>query len=228
MEQVYRFFEAYPTLGGMLITLVAWPTLTGLISFAQDELARRYPRVWDVVQRSGFDALGLIRARWPRRLPPPPAGPRPPSAPPPLPPMLLLCLALAGCVPLLGCGSPLRALIVTTDAAAVAGEAARPVVLEVCTVPAEALVARLDAANRAGNVDAARAVRLEAEELAAVCEPVGASLRLLLRLHAAARSAIVAYHATGGPPPGIAGLVVELAAASMDLRRSLARLEGGK
>lgn len=153
---------------------------------------------------------------------------KPPSVPPPMPPMLLLCLLLAGCVPLLGCASPLRALIVTTDAAAVAGEAARPILREACTEPAEALVRRLDAADKAGNVDAARAVRVEAAALAEHCDPAAAGLRLLLKLHAAARAAIVAYHATGAAPPGLAGIVVELASASMDLGQALARVGGGK
>lgn len=150
----------------------------------------------------------------------------PPAAPPPLP--LLLLVFAVGCVPLLGCGSPLRALIVTTDAAAVAGEAARPILREACTEPAEALVRRLDAADKAGNVDAARAVRVEAAALAEHCDPAAAGLRLLLRLHAAARAAIVAYHATGAAPPGLAGIVVELASASMDLGQALARVGGGK
>jgi hypothetical protein len=152
---------------------------------------------------------------------------KPPSVPPPMPPLLLLCLALAGCVPLLGCGSPLRALIVTTDAAAVAGEAARPILREACTEPAEALVRRLDAADRAGNVDAARAVRVEAAALAEHCDPAAAGLALLLRLHAAARAAIVAYHATGGPPPGLAGIVVSLAQASMDLGLAISKVGKG-
>lgn len=149
---------------------------------------------------------------------------RPSKPPPPAPPPLLLLMFVVGCVPLLGCASPLRALIVTTDAAAVAGEAARPILREACTEPAEALVKRLDAADKAGNVDAARAVRVEAAALAEYCDPAAAGLRLLLRLHAAARAAIVAYHATGAAPPGLAGIVVELASASMDLGQALARV----
>lgn len=146
----------------------------------------------------------------------------PPPAPPPLP--LLLLVFVIGCVPLLGCGSPLKALVVTTDAAAVAGEAARPILREACTEPAEALVRRLDAADKAGNVDASRVVRIEAAALAEHCDPAAAGLALLLRLHAAARAAIVAYHATGGPPPGLAGIVVSLAQASMDLGLALEKL----
>lgn len=213
MEQVYRFFEAYPTLGGMLITLVVWPTLTGLISFAQDELARRYPRVWDVVQRSGFDALGLIRARWPRRLPPPPSGPRPPSAPPPLPPLTLM----VGLLLVVGCGSPLGAAVEVPRAGAEAIEHGGEELGERCTEP-------LRAAAELPTLEERRAAAAPIRE---VCDPARMA-------YGSARASHVLLSATLGALAGgvtvgeLLDLTAQTARALGELARSFALLRGAR
>ena len=74
-ERIEAFFalaERYPEIATVLVTAVIWPTITGLVSFAQDSIKARAPRLWSVLKSSGFDALGTIRKVWPKRLPPPP------------------------------------------------------------------------------------------------------------------------------------------------------------
>lgn len=56
--------------------------LTAVVSLAQDQLKKRAPGVWTVMQRSGFDLLGLVRMVMPKRIPPPPPMPILPPMPP--------------------------------------------------------------------------------------------------------------------------------------------------
>jgi hypothetical protein len=87
LEAFFALAERYPEIATVLVTAVIWPTITGLVSFAQDSIKARAPRVWSVLKSSGFDALGTIRKVWPKRLPPPPpAAGDEPSAPAPTTP----------------------------------------------------------------------------------------------------------------------------------------------
>jgi hypothetical protein len=71
---VLVFFQQHPE----LIPLVVWPLITALVSFVQDKIKAHLPSVWDFLQITGLDMLGLIRRFWPRQLPPPPpASPKP-------------------------------------------------------------------------------------------------------------------------------------------------------
>ncbi len=95
MEQLFEFAERYPQLAAILISLVVWPTITGLASFGYARIEERFPEAVKALRAAGFDAdrlLSAIRAAWPKRLPPPP-----PSA---ILPLLLLGGALVG---LVGC-----------------------------------------------------------------------------------------------------------------------------
>ena len=82
IESFLAWGDAHPQLFAVLITTIVWPTITGLVSLAQDWIKARAPRLWDFLQRTGFDALGTIRAHWPKRLPPPPSSKGPGDAPP--------------------------------------------------------------------------------------------------------------------------------------------------
>jgi hypothetical protein len=75
MEQLFDLAERYPQLAAIVVSLVVWPTLTGLLSFAFHRLEERYPALVAMLRASGLDmprTLEAIRAAWPKRLPKPP------------------------------------------------------------------------------------------------------------------------------------------------------------
>ena len=90
MEQLFELAERYPQLAAIVVSLVVWPTLTGLLSFLFHRLEERYPALVAMLRASGLDmprTLEAIRAAWPKRLPKPP-GPGT---------LLMLSLVLCGC-----------------------------------------------------------------------------------------------------------------------------------
>lgn len=92
MEQLLAIAEKYPQLAALVVTVVVWPTITGLLSLAYSRLEARYPVLVATLRASGLDlprTLEAIRAAWPKRLPKPPG------------PGMLLALTLVLC----GCGA---------------------------------------------------------------------------------------------------------------------------
>ncbi len=145
----------------------------------------------------------------------PPTTPTPPTLPPALPCFLMLVLILTGC------GLP--AMVRVADGAAVAGEAARPVLRETCPDPMVALAKRVLAAKNAQDIALWSAASQEAELLASRCDPAIDAQRLLLSLHAALRAGIVAWHA-GEKPKDIDALATKIGVAATKLAQSLAAL----
>jgi hypothetical protein len=90
MEQLFELAERYPQLAAIVISLVVWPTITGLLSFAFARLEERFPVLVATLRASGLDlprTLEAIRAAWPKRLPKPPSSGT----------LLMLTLVLCGC-----------------------------------------------------------------------------------------------------------------------------------
>ncbi len=88
MEQLFELAERYPQLAVLVVTLIVWPTITGLMSLGYARLEARFPALVELLRASGLDlprATKALRAVWPKRLPPPP------------PSMLILVLVLFGC-----------------------------------------------------------------------------------------------------------------------------------
>jgi hypothetical protein len=90
MEHLFELAERYPQLAVLVVTLIVWPTITGLMSLGYARLEARFPALVELLRASGLDlprATQALRAAWPKRLPPPPPGP-----------LLLLCIVfLVGC-----------------------------------------------------------------------------------------------------------------------------------
>ncbi len=141
---------------------------------------------------------------------------------PPMPVLFCIALALA-CI---GCASPLQGFIATADAAAVAGDTARPVLRELCVEPMNKLVLVYEAAKAKSDDRAAGLAQAEGKALAKSCDPAIDAQALLLKTHAAMRAAILAFHA-GKAPPGIQEVLLELVAAGAKLAKSLSALKGG-
>lgn len=139
---------------------------------------------------------------------------KPPSVPPPMPPLLLLVF-LAGCVPLLGCGSPLEQAVQVQHAGAAAIEHGGEELQERCT---DRLVPLADLPTLAERQAAAAPIR-------EVCDPARMA-------YGSARAAHVLLSATlaalaGGVTVGeLVDLTSQTARALADLAATFARLRG--
>ena len=233
IEALLALADKYPELTAVLVATVVWPTITGLVSFAQDAIKARAPRLWSVLKSSGFDALGTIRKVWPRRLPPPPAAGDEPSPPasnaptsnasvyrvavvyekpavpkmPPPPATILCALAIA----LTGCGaSMLSTSASVANAAAEAAEAAKPVLVERCIEPMREALKSADVALARATADR--------------CDLPIAAYDLLRRAHIALRAGIVAL-ASGRMPTDPIALIGDVVDASQALATSIGDLK---
>jgi len=76
-DAILAWLEAHPELAGVFAVAVVWPALSGLASFADGWLAKRYPVALAVGRALGFDLKRLLailfsRALESRKLPVPP------------------------------------------------------------------------------------------------------------------------------------------------------------
>lgn len=74
ITKLLAFLDANPE----YYPLIVWPLVTAVISFAQDQIKRRSPKVWAFFETTGLDALGFLRKFFPRVFPPA----KPPATPP--------------------------------------------------------------------------------------------------------------------------------------------------
>lgn len=133
---------------------------------------------------------------------------------------------LAVFVLLVGCASPLSGFVATADAAATAGEVARPVLREHCVEPMNKIALVYEAAKAKDDKRAAELAQAEGKALADKCDPAIDAQALLLKTHAALRAAILAFH-SGVMPSGMQAVLVDLVAAGAKLAQSLSALKGG-
>lgn len=197
LESFFAWGEAHPQLFGILLSAFVWPAITGAVSFAQDWLKAKSPKAWDIVQRSGFDALGLIREHWPKRFPGPPPGAA--SA-------IVWGIGLGlAIVALTGCATPLRSAAEVSNYAAVAGAEAQQMVHDKCTAPMQSIAAEPASPER----------RDKALALAKTCDPVEDSYAAFRQAHLALVAAIVRAQTSQGITVGDLIAITDTAAQSL-------------
>lgn len=189
-DQYERYAAAKGFLSATGTTLPPW-----------DELPARERAAWD----ASVEALRALRPASDR---PPPPSSLPPGA------GLLLLFILAAPVLLSGCGNAreaqLRVASDVANAGAEAGNAAAPIIEEVCVQPMGRALAVRD-------VDGARAI-------AARCDAPIAALDLLRYVHIELRSAIVAIASGRVPDVDVVALIGQTVDATQALGSALARL----
>ncbi len=139
---------------------------------------------------------------------------KPPSVPPPMPPLLLLGLALAGCVPLLGC-SPLETAIQVQHAGAAAIQHGGEELQERCT---DRLVPLAELPTQAERMAAAAPIR-------EVCDPARLAYGSARASHVLLSATLAAL--AGGVTVGeLVDLTSQTAKALAELARTFAALRG--
>ncbi len=140
---------------------------------------------------------------------------KPPSVPPPMPPLLVLLLALGGCVPLLGCASPLEAAVQVQHAGAAAIEHGGEELQERCT---DRLVPLAELPTLAERQAAAAPIR-------EVCDPARMAYGSARASHVLLSATLAAL--AGGVTVGeLVDLTSQTAKALAELATTFARLRG--
>jgi hypothetical protein len=155
----------------------------------------------------GYNAMRrlLREGRPPVLEAPAPSTPKPPAVPP-LPLLVLVAFGASACA------SPLQVAVGVANGAALAGEAAAPLIEAKCTVP-------MRAAADAKDVEAAKKV-------ASICDPVVGAYEGLRVSHVALRGAIVVA-AAGGDLAKVWLLVADVSAAAASLTTYILAVKDG-